>query len=77
MPRRATIRRLPQAFGMMEAMQVPGVEWGEDYRHAGALVLKEVPEGRIASLLSTCRRRRSGCGKRCMGGGDSMPANPR
>jgi hypothetical protein len=30
MPQTATIRSLPAAFAMMEAMQAQGLEWGED-----------------------------------------------
>jgi len=33
---------------MMKAMQAQGIEWGEDYRRAGALALKAVLEGRMA-----------------------------
>ncbi|MDX1426126.1 MAG: IS256 family transposase [Kiloniellales bacterium] len=48
MPRTATITSLPQAFRMMKEMEATGIEWSEDYRHAGALALKEVLEGRMA-----------------------------
>ena len=48
MPRTATIKSLPRAFRMMEAMQAQGVEWGEDYRQAAGAALKDVLEGRMA-----------------------------
>ncbi len=49
MPQVATIKSLPRAFRMMKAMQAQGIEWGEDYRRAGAQALKEVLEGRMAA----------------------------
>ncbi len=49
MPQTATIKSLPRAFRMMKAMQAQGIEWGEDYRRAGAQALKEVLEGRMAA----------------------------
>jgi transposase-like protein len=33
----------------MKSMQAEGIEWGEDYRHAGAAALKQVLEGRMAA----------------------------
>ncbi len=39
MPQAATIKSLPRAFRMMKAMQAQGIEWGEDYRRAGAQAL--------------------------------------
>ena len=36
MPQAATIKSLPRAFRMLKAMQVQGIEWGEDYRGAAA-----------------------------------------
>ena len=49
MPQTATIKSVPRAFRMMKAMQAQGVEWGEDYRRAGAHALKEVLEGHMAA----------------------------
>jgi transposase-like protein len=49
MPQAATIKSIPGAFRMMKAMQAQGVEWGEDYRRAGAHALKEVLEGHMAA----------------------------
>ena len=49
MPQTATIKSLPRAFRMMKAMQAQGIEWGEDYRHAGAQALKDILEGRMAA----------------------------
>ena len=49
MPQAATIKSLPRAFQMMKTMQAQGIEWGEDYRRAGALALKDVLEGRMAA----------------------------
>jgi transposase-like protein len=34
---------------MMKAMQAQGIEWGEDYRRAGAQALKDVLEGGMAT----------------------------
>ncbi len=48
MPRSATIRSLLAAFRMMKRMEAQGIEWGEDYRRAGAQALKDVLEGRMA-----------------------------
>ena len=39
MPQAATIKSLPRAFRMMKTLQAQGIEWGEDYRRAGALAL--------------------------------------
>ncbi len=49
MPQAATIKSLPRAFRMMKAMQAQGIEWGEDYRRAGAQALKDVLEGGMAT----------------------------
>lgn len=49
MPQSATIKSLPRAFRIMKSMQAEGIEWGEDYRHAGAAALKQVLEGRMAA----------------------------
>ena len=49
MPQSATIKSLPRAFRMMKAMQAQGIEWGEDYRRAGALALKDVLEVRMGA----------------------------
>ncbi len=51
MPQSATIKSLPRAFRMMEAMQAQGIEWGEDYRRAAGAALKEVLEGRMAERI--------------------------
>jgi len=51
MPRIATIKSLPRAFEMMEAMQAKDVEWGEDYRRAAGLALKEVLEGQMSDRI--------------------------
>ena len=51
MPQAATIKSLPRAFRMMKAMQAQGIEWGEDYRHAGARALKEILEVRMATEI--------------------------
>ena len=48
MPQSATIKSLPRAFRMMEAMQAQGVEWGEDYRLAAADALKAILSCRAA-----------------------------
>ena len=45
----ATLKSLPRAFRIMESMQAQGVEWGEDYRRAGALAPKDVLEERMAA----------------------------
>ena len=49
MSQSATMKSLPRAFRMMEEMQGDGIEWGDDYRRAGAFALKEVLESRMAS----------------------------
>ena len=49
MPRVATIRSLPSGFRIMKRMRAQGIEWGEDYRRAGAEALKEVLEGQMAT----------------------------
>jgi len=51
MPRSATIKSLPRAFRMMEAMQAQGVEWGRDYRRAAGAALKDVLEGQMAGAI--------------------------
>jgi len=51
MPQAATIKSLPRAFRMMEAMQVEGVEWGEDYRLAAAEALKTILSGRMDAAI--------------------------
>lgn len=51
MPQAATIKSLPRAFRMMEAMQAEGVEWGEDYRHAAADALKAILAGRMDAAI--------------------------
>jgi len=48
MSQTATIKSLPRAFRMMEEMHSQGIEWGEDYRQAGACALKEVLEAGMA-----------------------------
>jgi transposase-like protein len=73
MPQAATIKSLPRAFRMMEAMQAEGVEWGEDYRHAAADALKTILSGRMDAatdrhLAEMAARqeadRRNGCYRR-------------
>jgi len=51
MSQTATIKSLARAFRMMEAMQSDGIEWGDDYRHAGAAALKDVLEGQMANRI--------------------------
>ena len=51
MSQTATIKSLPRAFRMMKSMQAQGIEWGEDYRQAGAQALKEILEGRMAAEI--------------------------
>jgi len=51
MSRTVTIKSVARAFRMMKAMQAQGVEWGEDYRDAGAQALKEVLEVRMAAEI--------------------------
>jgi putative transposase len=51
MPQTATITSLPAAFGMMKAMQVQGVEWGEDYRRGARQAVAEILEGRMDGLI--------------------------
>lgn len=49
MSQSATIRSLPRALRMMKAMHSQGMEWGEDYRQAGAAALKDVLEDQMAT----------------------------
>ena len=51
MSQSATIKSLPRAFRMMEAMQAQGVEWGEDYRGAAADALKAILTGRMNAAI--------------------------
>jgi putative transposase len=51
MPQTATIKSLPGAFRMMKAMQVEGLEWGEDYRGAAQRALTELLAGRMDQLI--------------------------
>ncbi len=51
MPQSVTIKSLPHAFRMMKAMEASGVEWGEDYRGAGAQALKGIMEGRMLAAV--------------------------
>ena len=51
MPQSATIKSLPHAFRMMEAMQAQGVEWGEDYRFAAADALRTILRGRMDAAI--------------------------
>ena len=55
MPQAATIESLPRGSRMMKAMQAQGIEWGEDYRQAGAQALKDVLEGRMAAGVDRLR----------------------
>ncbi len=40
MPQRATIESIPQAFSVLKQMRAQEMEWGQDYREAGALALR-------------------------------------
>lgn len=51
MPRSATITSLPRAFHMMEAMRANDLDWGEDYRLAAGVALKQVLEDRMAASV--------------------------
>ncbi len=51
MSQTATINSLPRAFRMMKAMEADGVEWGADYRGAGAEALKAVLEEQMAGAV--------------------------
>jgi putative transposase len=51
MPQTATIKSVPAAFRMMKAMQVEGLEWGEDYRGAAQRALTELLAGRMDQLI--------------------------
>ncbi len=51
MPQRATIESIPQAFRMLKQMRAQEVEWGEDYRRAGAEALKGVLERGMAARV--------------------------
>ncbi len=51
MSQTATIKSLARAFRMMKATQSDGIEWGDDYRHAGAAALKDVLEGQLANRI--------------------------
>jgi hypothetical protein len=46
-PQTATIRSLPAAFRMMKAMQVKGVDWGEDYRQGARDAVADLLRGRM------------------------------
>ena len=67
MSQSATIKSLPRAFEMMEAMQAQGVEWGEDYRFAAAdAVDAKAVEGTFDLIL---------CDAPCSGTG-TLAGNP-
>ena len=51
MSQTATIKSLPRALRMMKAMQAQVIEWGEDYRRAGAQALKDILQGRMTAAL--------------------------
>ena len=51
MPQSATIESIPQAFRMLKQMRAQEIEWGEDYRRAGALALKGVLERGMAARV--------------------------
>lgn len=51
MPQRATIESIPQAFEMLKQMRAQELEWGEDYRRAGAAALKGVLEQGMAARV--------------------------
>jgi transposase-like protein len=63
MPQTATIESLPAAFRMMKAMQVEGLEWGEDYRGAARRALIELLEGRMDQLIDAHLERMAGLGQ--------------
>ena len=49
MPQRtATIESLPEAFGMVKAMQADGLDWGTGCRQAARQALAEIIQGRMA-----------------------------
>ena len=51
MPQRATIESIPQAYRMLKQMRAQEVEWGEDYRRAGAEALRGVLEQGMAARV--------------------------
>ena len=51
MPQRATIESKPQAYRMLKQMRAQEVEWGEDYRRAGAEALRGVLEQGMAARV--------------------------
>ena len=51
MPQRALIESIPQAHRMLKQMRAQEMEWGEDYRRAGALALKAVLEQGMAAQI--------------------------
>lgn len=51
MPQGATIESIPQAFRMLKQMRAQEIEWGEDYRRAGAEALKGVLERGMAARV--------------------------
>ena len=63
MPQAATIKSLPAAFALMQAMQAEDVEWGEDYRAAARAALAEVLEGRMDQLIDAHLERRAEVGQ--------------
>ena len=56
MPQRATIESILQAFRMLKQMRGQELEWGEEYRRAGALALKGVLEQGMAARVEADRR---------------------
>lgn len=51
MPQRATIESIPEAHEMLKQMRGQELEWGGDYRRAGALALKAVLEQGMAAQI--------------------------
>ena len=51
MPQTATIRSLPAAFRMMQAMQAEGIEWGEDDRQGARDAVAALLRGRMDQLI--------------------------
>jgi len=51
MPHGVTIRSLPAAFEMMKAMQVEGLDWGQDHRLAAGEVLRDILQGEMARMV--------------------------
>ena len=68
MRQRATIESIPEAFSMLKQMRGQEVEWGEDYREAGALALKAVLEQGMAARIDRHLEEMAGRGETCRTG---------